>query len=132
MPTQFGIPDMSITRGTANAPHRRPSQHTNVSMNIKPLHTSPNLGYSQARGGWSSQGGYNAMQYQVQPTPPTLYENPLQGQGEPTLIPSNSLKGENKGIIRLTEDEYNKLKMTPNVQHPIYNLPHFDALKLYQ
>jgi len=132
MPTQFGIPDLIVTRGTANAPSRRPSQQSNVKMNIKPLHVAPSMGYNQRRGGWSSQGGYNGMSYDIQPTPPVLYENPLAGSGEGTLIPNHSLKGKTKGVIRLSDEQYSEIKMTPNVKHPIYNIPTFDALKLYQ
>lgn len=132
MPTQFGIPDQIITRGTANAPSRRPTMQSNVKMNITPLHVAPSMGYNQRRGGWSSQGGFNGMSYDIQPTPPVLYENPLAGAGEGTLIPRHSLKGKQKGVIRLTEEQYSEIKMTPNVKHPIYNIPTFDALKLYQ
>lgn len=133
MPTQFGITDQVITAGTANAPHRRVSSTFNQKIkNTSAFHTSPNLGYVQARGGWSYSGGYNAMKYHVPETAPVLYESPLKGQGEPTLIPSGSLRSERKGIIQLSDDDYAKIKMVSNVKHPIYNVPQFNALSLYQ
>ncbi len=133
MPTQFGIPDLAVTAGTANAPHRRPSTaYTQKIKDVTPLHTAPPLGYVQARGGWSYQGGFHSMKYNVPETAPVLYESPLEGKGEPTLIPSNSLKGERKGVIRLSDEHYDKINMTHSVNHPVYNIPQFNALSLYQ
>lgn len=133
MPTQFGIPDQFTTAGTANAPHRRPSTTFNAKIkDVSPLKTSPPLGYVQARGGWSYQGGFHAMKYNVPETAPVLYESPLKGKGEPTLIPSHSLSGEKKGVIRLKDEHYEKINMEHNVNHPIYNIPQFNALSLYQ
>ena len=132
MPTQFSVPQQVITRGTANAPSRRPSNAHKQTIDVKTFHSQPPLGYHATRGGWSSQGGYNGIKYRVKDTPPELYENPLKGTGEPTLIPSGSLRDKKRNQIVMSNDEYEKIKMTPPTQHPIYDVPHIDALKLYQ
>ena len=131
MPTQFGVPNLIVTRGTAPAPSRRPSTAPSKTIEHN-LHVTPNMGYTQSRGGWSAQGGYRGMDYKVQPPPKPLYENPLSGTGEPTLIPANSLSGRPKGVIKLAPEEYERIKMTPYTKHPIFDIPNNDALSLYQ
>ena len=132
MPTQFSVPKQIITAGTAPAPSRRPSMAHKQKIDVSVFHNAPPLGYSASRGGWSSQGGYNGIKYRVPDLPPQLYESPLKGTGEPTLIPSGSLRDTKRNHIVLPNDEYEKIKMTPPTQHPIYEVPHIDALKLYQ
>jgi len=131
MVTSFGVPNQIITRGTASAPSRRPSMAPKEKIEHTIRMMAP-LGYVQNRGGWSSQGGFRGMQFRVKDPPKSIYESPLSGTGEPTLIPSNSLRAKPKGVIRLPQEEYEKIKMTPHSKHPIFDIGNIDALSLYQ
>lgn len=137
MPTSFGIPNMPITRGTAPANNRRMSSHPDnrAYKNDKQLrnpHTSPNFGYQWSLGGWASQGGFNGMRFNEEPKGQQLYVSPLEGPGEPTLIPGGSLHENKKGVIKLEMEDYEKNNLSPLVSHPITTQTYYDAKNLYK
>lgn len=136
MPTSFGIPNMPVTRGTAPANSRRMSAPNNEAYKsvkqLKTAHTSPNFGYQWSLGGWASQGGFKGIQYKQEQEGHQLYVSPLEGPGEPTLIPGGSLHSGGRGVIKLDTDEYTKNNLSPLVSHPITTQTHYDSSRLYR